>query len=113
MDRGITGISAPIIEYEVEYSLSNMHDTIVFDDGVATVEERGVVALHRRHGVVRVRLLRAKDVDAGVFALRARRRVVHDGPDDGDFVPAASEARRLDVHKQQQPAARCTHPLPI
>jgi len=37
----------------------------------------------------------------------------HNGPDDGDFVPAARKARRLDVLKQHQPAARCTHPLPI
>jgi len=37
-------------------------------------------ALHRRHGVVRARLLRAKDVEAAVLALRARRRVLHNGP---------------------------------
>ena len=89
------------------------HDAVVLDDGVAAVDQRGDVTLHRLHGVVRASLLRAKDVEAVFFAPCARRRVIHDGPDDGDFVPAAREARCLDVHKQDQPAARCTHPLPI
>jgi len=37
--------------------------------------------------------------------------LIHNGPDDSDFVPAARKARRLDVHKQ--PAALFMHPLPI
>jgi len=77
------------------------------------VEERGDVALHRRHGVARARLLRTKDVEAAVLALRARRRVVHDGPDDGDFVPVVREARRLDIQQQQQHTARSAHLPPI
>jgi len=65
------------------------------------------------HCIMRARLLYAKDVEAGVLALRARCSVIHDGFNDGDFVPAAREACRLDVNKQQQPAALCTNPLPI
>jgi len=77
------------------------------------VEERGDVVLYRRHGVARARLLRAKDVESAVLALRARRHVLHDGPDDSDFVPVAREAPRLDVQQQQQHMARSAHLLPI
>ena len=45
---------------------------VVRDDGIAAVEECGDVALPRRHGVARARLLRAKDVQAAVLALCAR-----------------------------------------
>jgi len=76
-------------------------------------QSRASSELHQRHGVARARLLRAKDVEAAVLALRAHSCVVHDGPDEGDFVPAAREACHLDVHRQQQPVALCAHPPPI
>jgi len=41
------------------------------------------------------------------------RRVIHDGPDDSDFVLVAREAHCLDVQQQQQHTVRSAHQPPI
>jgi hypothetical protein len=81
-------------------------DAVVHDDGVAAVVERGDVALIRASSTPRRRASHHLDPPS------AMPRQVSRGA-GSDFVPAARKVRRLDVHKQQQPAARCTHLLPI
>ena len=70
------------------------------------VVERGDVALIRASSTPRRRESHHLDPPS------AMPRQVSRGA-GSDFVPAARKVRRLDVHKQQQPAACCTHLLPI